>query len=152
MNYEVLIVFVVLAFILISLYFEILGPSFTFVIAISVLGVSRILTPAEILSGFANVQLVVILLLLLLGDIFRQTPIMEMIFDRVFKGARTYKGFMLRMMTLVAGFSAFLNNTPLVAIMMPYVHNWSKRNNTSPSRLLIPLSYAAILGDRKSVV
>lgn len=146
MNFEVLIVFVVLAFILVSLYFEILGPSFTFVIAISVLGVSRILTPAEILSGFANVQLVVILLLLLLGDIFRQTPIMEMLFDKVFKGARTYKGFMLRMMTLVAGFSAFLNNTPLVAIMMPYVHNWSKRNNTSPSKLLIPLSYAAILG------
>jgi len=146
LNYEVLIVFVVLAFILISLYFEILGPSFTFVIAISVLGVSRILTPAEILSGFANVQLVVILLLLLLGDIIRQTPIMEMIFDKVFKGAKSYKGFMIRMMPLVAGFSAFLNNTPLVAIMMPYVHHWSKRNNTSPSKLLIPLSYAAILG------
>jgi di/tricarboxylate transporter len=59
---------------------------------------------------------------------------------------KTYKGFLGKMIFVVAGFSAFLNNTPLVAIMMPYVHNWSKKNNIKPSKLLIPLSYAAILG------
>jgi di/tricarboxylate transporter len=146
LNFEVLIVIVVLLFILVSLYFEILGPAFTFVVAIAVLGGSGILTPQEILKGFANEQLVVILLLLMLGDIMRQTPIVEMLFDKVFSGAKSYNGFLLRMMALVAGLSAFLNNTPLVAIMMPYVHSWSKRNNFSPSKLLIPLSYAAILG------
>jgi di/tricarboxylate transporter len=50
------------------------------------------------------------------------------------------------MIVVVAGFSAFLNNTPLVAIMMPYVHRWSRQNKIHPSKLLIPLSYAAILG------
>jgi di/tricarboxylate transporter len=50
------------------------------------------------------------------------------------------------MMIMVGFFSAFLNNTPLVAIMMPFVHNWSKKHNESPSKLLIPLSFAAILG------
>jgi di/tricarboxylate transporter len=53
---------------------------------------------------------------------------------------------MARMMLSVALFSAFLNNTPLVAIMMPYVHRWSRNHNVNPSKLLIPLSYAAILG------
>lgn len=146
MNFDVLIVFVVLLFILISLYFEILGPAFTFVVAIAILGIMGILTPQEILQGFANEQLVIILLLLMLGDIMRQTSIVEIIFDKIFSGANSYNGFLIRMMALVAGLSAFFNNTPLVAIMMPYVHSWSKRNNFSPSKLLIPLSYAAILG------
>lgn len=146
MDIQVTIVFIVLAFILVSLYFELLGPSFTFVIAIAILGGVGILTPSEILSGFANEQLVVILLLLMIGDIIRQTPVMEMVFDKVFQSAQSYGGFMFRMMAMVAAFSAFLNNTPLVAIMMPYVHSWSKRNKISPSKLLIPLSYAAILG------
>jgi len=47
---------------------------------------------------------------------------------------------------MVSGFSAFLNNTPLVAIMIPYVRAWAKKNNVASSKLLIPLSYAAILG------
>jgi di/tricarboxylate transporter len=47
---------------------------------------------------------------------------------------------------LIAPLSAFLNNTPLVALMMPYTHTWSKRNKVPISKLLIPLSYAAILG------
>jgi di/tricarboxylate transporter len=46
----------------------------------------------------------------------------------------------------IGSISAFMNDTPLVAVMMPYVHSWSKRNNIKPSKLLIPLSYAAILG------
>jgi len=67
-------------------------------------------------------------------------------FDIIFKTSRSYKGFMAQMMILVGGFSAFLNNTPLVAVMMPYVNNWSKKHKISASKLLIPLSYAAILG------
>ena len=46
----------------------------------------------------------------------------------------------------VAGSSAFLNNTPLVAVMMPYVSTWSRKHQIAASKLLIPLSYAAILG------
>jgi di/tricarboxylate transporter len=50
------------------------------------------------------------------------------------------------MMLVVASFSAFFNNTPLVAMMMPYVNRWSNQRKVSASKLLIPLSYAAILG------
>jgi len=50
------------------------------------------------------------------------------------------------MTILISGFSAFLNNTPLVAVMIPYVHAWCRRNNISPSKFMMPLSYAAILG------
>lgn len=143
---DILIVSVVLVFIIVSLYTEIVGPAFTFLIGVIVLGIFGILTPSEILSGMANEQIAVIILLLLLGDIIRKTDTIDSLFDRVFRTTKTYRGFMSKMIVVVAGFSAFLNNTPLVAIMMPYVHSWSKRNKIHPSKLLIPLSYAAILG------
>ena len=145
-NFDFILVLVCLAFILVSLYFELLGASFTFLIAVIVLGIFGVLTPAEILTGFANEQVAVIIMLLLLGDIIRQTAVIEVVFDRIFKGARSKRGFLGRMMLIVASFSAFLNNTPLVAVMMPYVNSWCKRTNISPSKFLMPLSYAAILG------
>jgi len=145
-TFDIIVVFVVLLFILISLYKEILGTTFTFVVAVAALGFFGILTPKEILSGFANEQVFIIILLLLIGDIVRRTGFLENLFDGIFKKARTLKGFMGRMMLMIAGFSAFLNNTPLVAIMMPYVNHWSKKNGISPSKLLMPLSFAAIIG------
>ncbi|WP_439185349.1 SLC13 family permease [Carboxylicivirga taeanensis] len=143
---DIVVVFVVIAFILLSLYREWMGAAFTFFIAVMVLGIFKILTPAEILAGFANEQIAVIIMLLLLGDAIRQTSVIEIFFAKIFPASSTYKGFLARMMIWVGGFSAFLNNTPLVAVMMPYVHQWSQRNNISSSKLLIPLSYAAILG------
>ncbi|MBL7112955.1 MAG: SLC13 family permease [Bacteroidales bacterium] len=145
-NFDLILVFVVIIFILVSLYREILGPAFTFLIAVLVLGVFGVLTPSEILKGFANEQVAVVLLLLVVGEIIRRTQIMELIFDRFFKSAKNYRGFLSRMVILISCFSAFLNNTPLVAVMIPYVHAWCKKNNISPSKFMMPLSYAAILG------
>ncbi len=146
MSIDLIIVFIVLAFILVSLYTELLGTSFTFIIAIITLGVFGILTPSEILSGLSNQHVAVIIMLLLIGDIIKKTGIVEVVFDRVFHGINSKRGFLGRMMVIVSVFSAFLNNTPIVAIMMPYIHNWCIKKNLSPSKFLIPLSYAAILG------
>ncbi len=146
LTFNAIIVLIVLIFILVAFYTEKIGPAFTFLIGVVVLGIFGILTPSEILSGFANDQIVVVLMLLLIGDIIKDLGIVESLFDKVFQRSNGYHQFMAKMMILVGTFSAFLNNTPLVAVMMPYVHNWSKRNNIAPSKLLIPLSYAAILG------
>ncbi len=151
-TFDIVLVFVVLIFIVISLYTGLLGPAFTFIIGVVVLGFFRILTPGEMLSGFANEQVMIIILLLLIGEVIRKTAIAELVFDRYFRKARSYNGFMSRMVFMVAVFSAFLNNTPLVAVMMPYVRTWSKRYNISPSKLLIPLSYAAILGGSATLI
>ncbi len=139
-------VFISLVFIIVSLYKEWIGPAFTFLIAILFLGFTGVLTPNEILVGFANEQIAVVVLLLLLGDIVRRTSILDAFFERVLKNNISQRHFIFRMLCVTAPLSAFFNNTPLVAIMMPYVNNWSQNNKVSPSKLLIPLSYAAILG------
>ncbi len=118
----------------------------TFIIAAIILGTTGILEPNEILAGFANEQVAVIIMLLLLGDIYRNTSVLDIFFDLMFKSASSTKGFTARMMFVVAPMSAFLNNTPLVALMMPYVHNWSARNKVAVSQIMMPLSFAAILG------
>jgi len=142
-----LIVYIIITFILLSLYFNWLGAAFTFVLGALTLGLTGILTPKEILSGFANEQIFVIIVLLLIGDIIKSKGILNSFFEQlVFRGTKTYNRFLGRMMYVVAFFSAFLNNTPIVAVMMPYVNKWSNNNQIASSKLLIPLSFAAILG------
>jgi di/tricarboxylate transporter len=151
-TFDLILVFVVLLFILISLYWNLMGVSFTFLIGVVTLGLFGVLTPSEIISGFGNEQVAVVILMLLFSDVIRKTDIIEFTFDRLFRSARTYRGFISRMVLAVSGFSMFLNNTPLVAVMMPYVNSWTKRNNFTPSKFLIPLSYASILGGSATLI
>lgn len=146
LTFEGYIVITVILFIILSLYQNWVGPGFTFSIGIAVLGIFRILTPSEILSGFANEQIAIVVMLYLLGDIIRKTGILDNLFLKTIAKTTSYRKFKFRLVVMVAGISAFLNNTPLVAIMLPYVRTWSKKNNIAASKLLIPLSYAAILG------
>ena len=56
------------------------------------------------------------------------------------------RGSLLRLVVPTAAASAFLNNTPIVAMLVPQVTDWAERRGQSPSRYLMPLSFAAILG------
>ncbi len=146
MTFDAFVVIIVLLFLVISLFTEIVGSTMTFIIAAIILGITHVLEPSEIIDGFANEQIAVIIMLLLLGDIYRKTSVLDIFFDRIFKGVKNGKSFTSRMMMVVAPLSAFLNNTPLVALMMPYIHTGAKKYKISVSKLMIPLSFAAILG------
>ncbi|MDD4619033.1 MAG: SLC13 family permease [Bacteroidales bacterium] len=152
MTLESYIVALVILFLVVSLYLNKIGSGLTFVIAIAILGTTGILTPKEMIAGFANEQIAVILMLMLLGETVRKSGILDAMFERIFSKTTTYKGFLTKLMILVSAFSAFLNNTPLVAILMPYTKSWSKKNNIPLSKLLIPLSYAAILGGTATLI
>jgi len=107
MTFDAIIVILVLLFLVISLYKEIVGPAMTFIIAVIVLGITHVLDPAEILDGFANEQIAVIVMLLLLGDIYRRTSVLDIFFDHIFKRSKSVKNFTARMMFIVAPLSAF---------------------------------------------
>ena len=146
LTFPVFLLLFVLLFLVSALYLEWFRPTVTFFIAVLLLVLGGILTPAEALQGFANEQLAVIILLLVISDIFRKSSIINVIFNRFFGQKKTLKGFSTRMMMIVSVFSSFFNNTPIVAMMMPYVNKWGNTNNISPSKLLMPLSFATILG------
>jgi di/tricarboxylate transporter len=142
----VILLLATIVFLLSSLYLEWFKPTVSFFIAILVFIFGGILTPTEALQGFANEQLAVIVLLLIISDIFKKSSIVNVLFHQLFGKSKNVGSFKFGMMTVVASFSAFFNNTPLVAMMMPYTNSWAVKNKVAPSKLLIPLSYAAILG------
>lgn len=152
LNYDSIVVLIVIAFIIISLYSDLIGPAFTFIIGVLVLGIMGVLTPNEILSGFANEQIMVIVLLLLIGQMIRNTGVLEGFLNWVFRSSTTYKSFLARVYISISIVSSMLNNTPLVAVVMPYINTWCKRNKVNPSKLLIPLSYAAIIGGSATLI
>jgi di/tricarboxylate transporter len=94
----------------------------------------------------AEPAMVTVAALFIVAAGIRETGALHLITDRVFGRPRSVFHAQLRMMLPVAGVSAFMNNTPLVAMLLPVVSDWSKKMRLSPSKLLMPLSFATILG------
>ncbi|QDV05824.1 Sodium-dependent dicarboxylate transporter SdcS [Planctomycetes bacterium Poly30] len=76
----------------------------------------------------------------------RETGVIDAIARGALGSPRTLRSALLRIMIPVIGFSAFLNNTPVVAMLIPAVRDWARKLGIAPSKLMLPLSYAAILG------
>ena len=122
------------------------APDLLMVAGLTILLVLGILTPDQALSGFANEAVLTVAALFVVAAGIRDTGGLDFLARRVLGRPRSLTAALLRLMTPVAGMSAFLNNTPVVAMLMPVVSDWSRRVGIPASRLFIPLSYAAILG------
>ncbi len=140
------IVLFVVFMVIIGLFKEWLKPALTFFLGILVLLVFQIVTPEELLVSASNQQIVKIILLILITSALRKTLQVEALLDKIFIHAKSPRSFLIQMSSYVAILSSILNNTPVVAVMTPYVYSWCKRFGAHPSKLLIPLSYATILG------
>lgn len=114
--------------------------------ALLILSFSGILTAQEALSGFSNPGLITIAALFVVAAAIRSSGGVDLLVDRLLGRPKSERAALLRMMLPVTAISAFLNNTPVVATMIPAVLQWARRISISPSSLMIPLSYASILG------
>jgi di/tricarboxylate transporter len=129
------------------------GPDIVLVGAVTVLVVvdivvpgADILTTREALNGMANEGMLTVAIMYVVVCGLKETGGIAWLGQRVLGQPKTLLGAQLRMMLPVTTLSAFLNNTPLVAMFIPVIQDWCKRQGFSPSKLMIPLSYAAILG------
>jgi len=133
------------------LYKNLLRPSLAFII-ISLLFIGfQIITIEDFLKGLSNKQIILIFLLIILTSGI-QKNLGKGFFYSLFKKSLSPFQFRLRMMVAVSGLSSMLNNTPVVAFMIPYVKSWSESNGLSASKFLIPLSFATILGGMITIV
>ncbi|MGB0768311.1 MAG: SLC13 family permease [Phycisphaeraceae bacterium] len=106
----------------------------------------------EAVAGFGSKAVVTIGVLFVIAEGLRQTGAMAMVTRPLLGQPKTLAVAQTRLMLPVAGLSAFLNNTPIVAMLMPIVTDWCRRTGISPSKLFIPLSYAAIMGGSCSLI
>lgn len=123
-----------------------IGTDLVMVAAITLLMLLRVVTPEQAFSGFANDSVLSIAALFVVAGGLRETGAMGYVIRRIFGQPRSVTTAQLRMMLPVSCMGAFMNNTPLVATLMPAVNDWAHRQGISPSKLMIPLSYAAIFG------
>lgn len=137
---------------IVVLYKDLIRPVIAFFIVALVLLVTEVIATKDLMAGFANEQILVVLILIMLSDVIQRTAVVDLVFHRIFKPSMAYRSFLTLLGFLVAPISAFVNNTPLVAILMPYVYDWSKKKGISPSKVLIPLSYITILGGTITLV
>ena len=97
-------------------------------------------------AGFANEGLLTVAVLYVVAEGLRQTGAANFIGQTVLGQPAGLRSAQSRIMIPTAFLSAFMNNTPVVAMMMPVISDWAKKLRLSVSHLLMPLSYATILG------
>lgn len=105
-----------------------------------------VINTSEAFAGFSNEGMLTVAALFVVAAALRETGTLDTIGGIVLGRARTERGVTLRLAGSVTGMSAFLNNTPIVAMFIPILTRWCSKNGVSPSRLLLPLSYLTILG------
>ncbi|WP_026582958.1 SLC13 family permease [Bacillus sp. J33] len=118
----------------------------TVFLAMSTLILTGILSVEEALSGFANPGVHTVAHLFILGAAVAKSGILHEIVEKLLDGSRSLSKTLFRIMLPTSVLSAFINNTPLVTILLPSLQKWAISNNIKPSKVLIPLSFAAILG------
>lgn len=126
---------------------EIFRPSILVFSALLLLLFGNIVTIDEAFDGFSNRGMIAVGFLFVVSAGLQSSGLFETWIMRILGGnhAGSRKRY-LRMLFPVAALSAFLNNTPIVASLIPMIKAWAKRNGVASSKFLIPLSYAAILG------
>ena len=110
------------------------------------------LTPKDAFSGLASPSIITIALLLVVSQGVIETGLIQWVGPALFGRAKSVAIAQTRLMIPVAAISAFINNTPLVAMCIPVVQDFSKRTKIAPGKLFIPLAYAATLGGVCSLI
>jgi len=153
MNIDIIIVLsiLVLGFILFLLeYFTI---DVTALIILSCFFGLGYLTPTEAVSGFSNPAVITIGLLFILSSAIQKTGLLEYLVVTINRLLQSSRGLGMAVYYFTVSIaSSLINNTAIVAIFMPVTIRLAHRYRISPSKMLIPLSYAAILGGTLTLV
>ncbi|MCP1327920.1 SLC13 family permease, partial [Halomonas sp. 707D4] len=123
-----------------------LGPDIILLGAVVLLMTLGVIDPQQALGGFSNAGLFTVAFMYVLVAGIRETGGIDLIIRYVLGTPPTERRALVRLVLPVASLSAFLNNTPVMATYIPAVMSWSRRIKRSPQRLLMPLSFASILG------
>ena len=143
----------VLVWVLVSFVRESWSPDIVAAIAVAVLIGAQLLAPAEVLGVLSNSAPVTIACMFVISAALERTGCIDALGNWLGDLVGTSPTRVLAGLTITAlVISAFLNNTPVVAILTPVAISLARRAGTTPSKLLIPLSYATILGGTLTMI
>jgi di/tricarboxylate transporter len=131
---------------------EWVAPSIAVVGAMVVLLVTGVVSPQQAFAGFSNPAPITVAALFVLARAVEKTGVLLPLVAGTLSGEASTRGNLTRLLLPTAGASAFLNNTPIVAMLIPQVSAWAERRGVPISWYLMPLSFAAILGGMVTLI
>jgi len=123
-----------------------ISADMVFLGGLTILIITQVVTPSQALVGFSNQGMLTVAALYVVAAGLKETGAIQFVVNSIVGNAQTTRHAQVRIMAPVMVISAFLNNTPVVASFIPALEDWARKNRMTVSKLLIPLSFAAILG------
>ena len=122
------------------------GPDMVMIGGVVLLLAAGVLSPDEALKGMANEGMITVAALFVVAAAVERTGALAVIVDRVLGRPASLAAAQLRTMIGPGVLSAFMNNTPVVALMVPAIRDWARKHRLSVSKLLMPMNAAVVLG------
>ena len=152
-DHQILLTLTVLVIALALFVLEWLPIDITAILVTVVLMLLGLVTPDEGIAGFGNSATITVMAMFILSYGVTRTGIIQIVRDFLVKWGGEKASQQIMVLGLVVGpITAFINNTAVVAIFLPIVEEWSKQRRISVSKLMIPLSYATVLGGMITVI
>jgi di/tricarboxylate transporter len=123
-----------------------LQPALAVIAADILLLVTGVISAEQALAGFSNPAPITVGALFIVARAVEKTGALQPLLHSTLGNGGSDRRGLARLLTPVASASAFLNNTPIVAMLAPQVASWAEKRGRSPSHYLMPLSFATILG------
>ncbi|MDB9314998.1 SLC13 family permease [Spirulina sp. CS-785/01] len=150
---DIALTLTILVFALIGFVTEILPPDIIALTVTVVLMIAGLVTPEEGISGFSSSATITVMAMFILSAGIAKTGAIQLVRDFLLQwGGKNPRQQIFTMGLLVGPISAFINNTAVVAVFLPIIEDWCRKQQMSASRLLIPLSYASILGGMMTLI
>ncbi len=119
---------------------------------VQLIGAEGVLDAERLLAGFGNPALITVLALLVVGEALIRTGALDSLASLASHPRLGRVGGFVLVLVGVAGLSAFLNNTPVVVIFIPILQALANQLSLTGSQVMLPLSYAAILGGMTTLI
>ncbi len=153
MTLEIAIVLAILAMAVILFVTERIRVDVVALMVLVSLALTGLITPVEALSGFANLAVVTVWAVLILSAGLARTGVAGLIGRPVLRLAGGSEARLIAMIMLLVGvLSGFMNDIGVAALMLPVVVDIARRTGRPPSRLLMPLAFAALLGGLNTLI
>jgi di/tricarboxylate transporter len=152
MSWEAWLTLAVVVGMVVALARDLVAPALAVLGATIVLLIAGVITPAQAFSGFSNPAPITVAALFVVAAAVEKTGALQPLIAATLGRGNGGRMDLLRLLVPTAGASAFLNNTPIVAMLAPQVADWAEKRGKSPSQYLMPLSFATILGGTITVV
>ena len=148
-----ILVLVIIGFAVVLFAWEKIGPDIVAIMVLIMLALTGLVSTNEAFSGFSNPAVVTVWAIYIISEGLFKTGVADYLGAHILKLAGASESRLIAAIMLIVGFmSSFMNNIGATAVLLPAVMGISRKTKISPSKLLIPLSFASLMGGNMTLI